>query len=316
MLRYQPVFRNLLLVVVMLTAALTAYFLSISVIAFQKAAIIVPVDKLQAFPNSADTRLQSAFPDVRQLLGAIPYQSGKAIYDILPRDRYDKTIKNGYGNCSNLSFGMAVYLLRHNYDFRIVHILPYDDFLTGNGHTLLEMPYLLDGASRIGLVDIMEGGLPQVVDDVFIDFSMLQQKHLNAPSILPLNSRKDGGSPYYEGFLNNSAVGIAPGEEIARYFDFIDKLYIDLGNKRLERIIFSGIAIVADYYPHTYVAREDYARLFAGKMQVVWAARTLVWLFRLIPLLGFMLVVLSILGKRFAVEERRPATFDGQSKTV
>ena len=290
--KYRRTIRDVFLGALFLAAVLTAYFLSISIIAFQKAAMIVPADAA-ASDMSASRSVDSyrSGPDVRKLLEPIPYQSSKAIFDILPLDRFRKTVQMGYGNCSNLVFGMSFLLLQRDYAFQVVHFIPYDGFLIGTGHTVLDMPYVLDGVAREGLVDVLEGGLPRE-NDTFIDLPMLQQKHLSHPSIMPLNGRKDDESSYYGDFLNNAAIGVVPREEIARYYAFIDRIYIPLGSKRLERVIYSGAAIVFGRYPHTYVSREDYARLFAGKSSLLlWAAQLLIWLLRLMPLLILLLLL-------------------------
>ncbi len=275
--------RVVFLCAVALAALLIALFLSISLVAFQKAAMLAPVDTMDVFLTGSAESSRSA-PDVRQLLEPIPYRDSGSIFDVLPQDRFHKTIKTGRGNCSNLSFGMAFLLLQRSYAFQVVHIIPYDGLFSGTGHTVLDMSYIIDGVTHRGLVDILEGGLPRVKDS-FIDLPTLLKKHLDQPAILPLNVRKDVESAYYGNFLEGSAVGVVPRDEIARYFSFINRIYIPLGNKRLERIIYSGVAIVFGYYPHSYVSQEDYARLFAGKSYLIWAAQALIWLLRLIPLL-------------------------------
>lgn len=292
--KYRRTIRNVFLGALALKALLMSYILSISLIAFQKAATIAPVDviRIDALASNSIGSHRSS-PDIRKLLEPIPYQSSKAVFDILPRDRFRKTIQMGYGNCSNLVFGMTFLLLQGNYDFRIVHLMPFDGFLIGAGHTLLDMPYTLDGVARAGMVDVLEGGLPQA-NNRFIDLPMLREKHLNEPSIVPLNGRKDENTIYYGDFLNNAAVGIVTREEVARYFDFIDRIYIPLGSKRLERVVYSGAAIVFGRYPHTYVSREDYVRLFAGKLPVLWATQILIWLLRLMPLLALLLLISHI----------------------
>lgn len=283
--------KRVAIVALSVTLLLLAYFVHVSPIAFQKAAMLVPVRAQMLESIGLDSQDGSpSIPDVRKLIEPIPYREAKAIFEVLPSDRYRKTIEQGYGNCSNLTMGMAVYLLGNHYNFRVVHFLPYADFLTGNGHTLLDMPYTLDGITHRGLVDMMEGGIP-VSKNAYIDFATLQKKHLVEPSIFPLNKLKDDSSPYYGSFLDSAAVGIAPRSEISGYFSFLEAIYVPLGNKRLERIIYSGIGVVLNFFPHTYVSREEYARLFADKQGVLWMAKTLLWLLRILPLLIVLLLV-------------------------
>lgn len=293
---HSPIHRILLMIFGgMLLAALilTAIFWKISMIAFQKTAMITPVVEMPAGAFMPPAQANRSALDVKALISAIPYENGTAIFDILPRDRFHKTIEMGYGNCSNLSFGVAYWLLLQRYPFQIVHLIPYDSFLSGKGHTLLNMPYQFDGAEQTGLVDVMEGGLPRVAGH-YLDLSALQKKYLGDVAIAPLNPRKDRDSEYYGEFLNNAAVGIVNQEEIAQYFAFINRVYFSLGSKRLERVFFSGIAMVFGQYPRTYVTREEYLRLFGDKIYLPWMAQLLLWLSRMLLLMTIVSASIAI----------------------
>lgn len=290
----------------LLATVLVGAFFSISMISFQKAAMIVPVTE---FPPELDEsrELTSQVPDIEALVARIPYQNGRAILDILPRERFYKTIESGYGNCSNLSFGMAYLLLQRGYRFQIVHLIPYNGFLIGNGHTLLNMPYQLNGQPREGLVDVMEGGLP-VNGGNYLDLSGLQSKHLIDTTIFPLNSRKDNRSIYYGEFLDNAAVGIVNQNDIARYFSFVEYIYFPLGSKRLERIVFSGVAIVFGYFPPTYVTTQEYSKLYAEYSYLPKAAQLLLWLLRLLPCMFALLILMQLqqrIGQRVQARKMR-----------
>lgn len=282
---YRRFVHRMFLVVLCAVLALVAYFFNISLVAFQKVAMIAPVSDIRSVAATDVDWQNHRVPDVRNLLSAIPYQNGGMVFDILPRDRFHKTVEMGYGNCSNYAFGMAYLLLQSSYSFQIVHFIPYQGFLTGNGHTLLNMRYRLDGSERTGLVDMMEGGLP-VVDGHYLNLPTLQQKHLPPVTILPLSPRKDTRSEYYGEFLNNAAIGIVKPTEIERYFTFVERTYLPLGNKRLERIIYSGLAMLFGQFPSTYVSAQEYEALYADKAYLPWLAQLLLWLTRL--MLGLM----------------------------
>lgn len=302
--RFRLTLRRCLLFALLLAAGLAVYFLHISMVAFQKAAMITPADVVPVENFVTMPAPENRPPlDVRELLGHIPYQSSKPIYDIFPPDRYRKTIEMGYGNCSNLVFGMSFLLLKRDYPFQIVHLIPYEGFLQGSGHTVLNMPYVLDGAEHVGIVDVLEGGVPQS-NGRFIDLPALQQKHLQQWSIFPLNRHKDDASIYYGEFLDKAALGVVPGTEVANYFSFVDRIYVPLGHKRLERVVFSGIAIVAGAYPHTYVSRGEYARLFAGATYLPTAAQLLIWLMRIIPCLALLSLISYLLARRLPVSAK------------
>ncbi len=240
-----------------IAVALCGYFALTSPIAFQKSVVIEFLDRSQY-----EQPKPRSYVDIRAVLEPIPYKGGM-VYEVHPRQKYLRTLQEGYGNCSNLAFGLAYFLRDQNVAYQIVYILPPEDFLKGGGHMVVNMPFALDGAREYGIVDVLEGGLPKS-DGKFVDLELLEKGSLTKPSILPMNSAKDDQSKYYGEFLDSSVIGIATSDEINAYFSFIEMIYVPLGRPRVEKMLYDSLAIVFGYYPTLCVAKEDAADLFAG----------------------------------------------------
>lgn len=283
--------RTSLLLVGCLTLGIQIYFLATSPVAFQKSVSIVPKDLAGIAPIEAnDDPL-----DILKLISGIPYVStAHSAYEIAPRQRYEKTIEQGYGNCSNLAMGLAYLLRQRQQPYQIVHILPHDGFLRGIGHTVMNMPYRFDGRIYTGIVDLYEGGLP-VSGESFVDLDRLREKNLTDFRIFPLNSQKDTESIYYDEFLNNSAIGVMSSQEINSYYDFLDLVYLPLGSAKLERNAYLTLALVLGKYPHVYVEPDEYQRLFHDHQSVLLLGQTLLWAMRATLMLITMWGALAII---------------------
>jgi len=274
----------------LLVIVLARYFLVTSPVAFQKSVAIKFVNKSQLMLPEP-----KSYIDIQQILHKIPYKDyGGMVYEIQPQQKYSQTIKNGYGNCSNLVFGLAYHLRQRNHEYQIVHLLPPDGFLNGDGHTVINTPYVINGKNSYGIVDVHEGGLPQD-NDLLIDLNSLRNANFSNPSILSLNPNKDEQSPYYGEFLDNSIVGIIKSEEVDVYFNFIDKIYVPLGNKKIEKMLYDGLSVVFGYYPNIYVVQEDYFVLFEGNKATKILAHVLLISIRSLLLLLVFLVTILLL---------------------
>ena len=191
--------------------------------------------------------------DVSFFIKSIPYQgSPKFVYSVLPSTKYRKTIIEGHGDCSNLSFGAAYYLLERKIDFDIIHFLPPESFLKACGHVALRVPYNLNNTKRIGVVDLAEGGIPHN-NGIFLDIGDLGND-ATCISILTLTELKDSSSRYYVGeYLDRLFIGWTPANEVQRYYDFIEAAYISFGNEKVEKYFFDGLALLLGYYYRIYV---------------------------------------------------------------
>ena len=285
--------RNLRIVATMLlllVVPLLVYFLTTSPVAFQKSTAIKFVNKSELLLSEP-----KGYINIQEILQRIPYKdNGGMVYEISPKQKYKKTIKEGYGNCSNLAFGLAYYLDQNNHEYQIVHLMPPDGFLNGQGHTVVSTPYTIKDIKKYGIVDVYEGGLPQNNNE-FVDVNNLRTGGFDNPLILSLNSKKDSNTPYYEDFLNKAIVGIIKSEEVKSYFNFIDYIYVPLGNKRIEKILYDGLSVVLGYYPNIYVLEDDFDTLLRENKANRILAITLLTSIRIFIVLSILLAVAQML---------------------
>lgn len=132
--------------------------------------------------------------------------------------------------------------------------------------------------------------------DSLVGVDALRSGRLENPSILALNDKMDGETDLYGDSLSGSVIGIMRKEEVESYFSFIDKVWLPLGIKRLEKIVFDGIAVVLGYYPKTYVSEQDYNKLFEDNEAVRLASETLLMSIRLVFLMAIILIFLRTVG--------------------
>jgi hypothetical protein len=239
-------------------------------VAFQKSNALAPAARIEPLRGGSHLDL-----DVR--LASIPYQrSEEAVLSVDPRTRYRETILAGRGNCSNLAFGLAYELERFGIDYQIVHLLP-SDFLSGRGHTVLRTRYELDGREHTGVVDLLEGGVPTSGGRA-LDVNDLRRAPIASFAIRSLNERRDTQSPYYGAFLSGAHLGFIPSREVHDYFRFVESLYVPLGSRRTEKMVYDGLAVVAGVYPRIYV--PEFAELVAGKRLELGAHVAACWILR------------------------------------
>ncbi len=265
----------------LLALSLSGLFVIQNPVAFQKSVVVQPVDF-----DTLETSYDRNNFDVRAILEAVPYQSTAMVYEVEPEAKYIKTIEQGYGNCSNMTFGLAYYLSRQQQQYMIVHLMPIDGFLQGEGHTVVNTSYMLDGKRYSGIVDVLGGGLPRN-NGAFVELADLRAGNMQNVSLLTLNPRKGEGSPFYGEFLDTSVVGVIFSEDVESYFDFIGSIYIPLGSRKLEKYIYDGIAILFGKYPAVYVDTQDYGILFKDKWAVKYPSETFLMSARIMIALGF-----------------------------
>jgi hypothetical protein len=263
-------------------------FLIESPIAFQKASSIAV-----GSDPALDWERPSPVLDARRVIGSIPYQSPEAIFEVLPQRIYECTMLEGRGNCANKVRGLSVFLVKAGIPFHRVDMLPIDGFLYGMGHTLARVKYELDGQTRVGLIDVLEGAL-LVEGSKPMDLGELRRAKPFTIELLPINKRCDGASEYYGTFLEGSVIGTTDPNETRRYFRFIESIYFPVGELRFQRLCFNAIAVVCGQFPFTRVSQADYERLFKGRMIVVYAASALRWSARLLVVLFAASIVLRV----------------------
>lgn len=271
-----------------LSIALGGYFFATFPGAYKTCTTIKFVDEPpRMVPRNTDSSV-----DIRNVIAKIPYQAHPAIvYVPKPELKYQQTIVDGRGNCSNMSFGMSYRLLRDRCDFQIVHILSPNKFLKGVGHTVLNMPYQLDGESRHGIVDVFNAGLP-TSDREPITIDQLRSGKLTQPDIVLLNSVRVPQMSFYESFLDSSALAVIEDEEVDDYFKFMDSVYFSVGNTKIEKYFYETIAFTLGKYPNLYVANSDYDQLFSGSNKYIrYMALALTWSFRFLIVAGPILII-------------------------
>lgn len=261
---------------------------------FQKLNVIRPAE---AIP---DLRVQEDdFIDVYDVVRSIPYDGGR-VWTVVPKEKHRQTILRGRGNCSNLSYGLAYELARSNIDYQLISFLDRDEFVDGGGHTVIRVGYRYDGSPRVGLVDLVRGGLPRSGDS-FLDVSDLRGLAIEDFSIEPLNARKFEGADeprFYGEDLESSAIGYIRAEDIERYFDFIETVYVPLGSERLEKHVFDGLALLLGTLPT--IRLPAYPELVERHRLAFVAHRSSLWILRsaLVVLPAALLLELVVAASR------------------
>jgi hypothetical protein len=271
-------------------------------VAFQKVNAIADAEGIEPVRSEASL-------DVAARLAAIPYRAGdEAVWAVEPRARYRETILEGRGNCSNLAFGLAYELDWRGLDYQLIHLMPHD-FLAGSGHTVVRTRYRYREVERVGVVDLLEGGLPASAGRP-LDVDDLARGAVPSFSIVALHAKQDARSDYYGAFLDEVRLGYITARDIHAYFDFIDAVYVPLGSPRLEKYVFDGLAVLAGAYPRIHV--PDAAGLFAGNrleravlVAACWVLRSAVFL---IPGYLALLLARTLAARHHALRTRAQRT--------
>lgn len=227
--------------------------------------------------------------DVKTFLASIPYSKNmQMIYAVDPAVKYAHTIAGGKGNCSNLVFGAAYYLDKCGIDYQIIYFLPPEKFLRGEGHVVLRTRYLLDGKEHVGIVDVLEGGIP-CSGGKFLDVADVSKGAVSDFSIMSLNAEKDNESSYYGSFLDNTSIGWTSADEVNRYFRFIERIYVPLTNYKVEKYAYDGLALIAGFLPKIRVtcAADLFGKYKLERIFFIFSAWILRMAVFLIPLVIF-----------------------------
>lgn len=281
-------------------ALLVAVILAVGPTAFQKS---VTIKKIDADRFSSELSSNGNALNVADFLASIPYQDkANMVWHPDPGEKYRRTIIQGDGNCSNLVFGASYYLLEQKIDFSIIHLMERDGFLQGSGHTVISLPYMLDGKLHVGVVDVLEGGLPLGMDGQFLSFEdvLLRKQQLNndAKNVLVLNVRKSGVSSYWtDDFLSRIEIGVVLSKEIEDYFKYLDVFYFSVGHPKLEKYIYDGLAVLFGVLPNVYVRSDGYSELFSSGNSIVIRNVSIACLYglRLVLAIFLLLVVFHVL---------------------
>ncbi len=188
---------------------------------------------------------------------AIPYRSQPHyVYAVHPENRFNTTIAGGNGDCSNFSFAGAYHFIREGIDFELIHFLPPNSLFSGGGHVAVRVPYQLNNDTVVGILDIAGGGVP-LLDGIGADYGDAQKTEPNLEFIRVSDKAPIYFKNYYTNeFLNSVYLGFTPASGVKRYFRFIENFYVPLGNDKLEKMVYDGLALFSGQYYDIYTDEE------------------------------------------------------------
>ncbi len=79
--------------------------------------------------------------------------------------------------------------------------------------------------------------------------------------MISLTTRRQPRVDYYGSFLDDAVIAVINDHEVEGYFRFMNKIYVPLGNPKMEKYIYESLSFVLGKYPNVYVAKSDYERL-------------------------------------------------------
>jgi len=231
--------------------------------------------------------------DLPAFINAIPFRGSERVNLVRPSQLYKACIEEGAGNCANKSRGLSWFLTNEGIPFQRLDLLPINGFLEGKGHTIVRTRYAMDGVVRVGLVDMLEGGVP-TFRNTPIDLSELQQAAPYSLGLRTFSPRVDDQSDYYGSFLENLVIGVVEGEQVSRYLRYLERWHVDLGYPSYERVTYAGLAIVIGIFPQTHVTPEQYRTMYATAPWTFRLAWSLTWCVRTLMVLLPLTVALRI----------------------
>jgi hypothetical protein len=244
----------------------------------------VAFQKVGALSGAAIPPFDSAtVVDVAPTLRAMPDRgsegSSTIVYDVLPLRKRQRTLGEGWGNCSSLVFGMAAELDAEGKEYRIVHLMPLEHFLDGTGHTLLRARFALPEGPRLGLVDVAAAAIPRSAGRP-LEPEDLGRGEIPGFRLDPVRPESEDWTPFYaEDFQSDLVLGWITSADLARYFRFLETVYVDAGlPPRVEKIVYDGLALVLGFYPTIHAdrlaeARQRHRLRFAMHETSLWTLR-------------------------------------------
>ena len=252
----------------------SAFFFIFSPTALQRGLSIKSVDKIDKIKLFNNSYNSYSINEISNQIKSIPYQlNNKMVYAINPKEKLKKTIVEGDGNCSNLSFGSSIYSLYNKKKSVPIKLFTNEGFLKGSGHTV----QLMSLQKKNIIVDFLEGGLPLKCGKPFQLKGLYDQGEceLGFKVISPI---KDKENFYFtEKKLNNYIIGIHSQLEVDRYHKFIERIYFPLFNKKLEKIFFDSVSLVSGFYPKVYVQSAQWKLLFEDRKYLIIISK--IWLY-------------------------------------
>ncbi len=226
------------------------YFFINSPLAFQKI-MSIKMDENHSYYN--DIYQDADLKHIINIIGDIPYNREIPNWEVHPKKKYENSIINGFGNCSNYSQSL-IYELTNLKQKGFVFYLLYKDlsFLDGSGHAAVQIKYNNENI----IIDINEAGIP-LNNETYLsidDFDSITSENLNQ---LKLNKVSDQFNQYFnKEIISKSEIGKVRQKELEDYFRFIENIYVPLGNSKLEKIFYDSLALLFGFFPSTYVSKE------------------------------------------------------------
>ncbi|MEM7043369.1 MAG: hypothetical protein AAF543_11215 [Pseudomonadota bacterium] len=248
-----------------------AWIAASSPIAFQKANVVTP-----STPRGVPDLIVSTPLDADKVVGDIPYRGGE-VWAVKPSAKYEATILGGSGNCATKTLGLAHYLGENGIDYQIIDLMHSGTFLAGIGHTLMRVAYRHNGQERVGLIDMLEGGLPTDGERYF-DVADLTDGAIPNAKVDPLNERKDDHARYFGAFLDGVVIGYRSAADVNRYHGFVDSIYVPLGHEKLEKYVYDGVSLIFGYLPSLQVT--EYERMLEDIGPTIYLHRFALWTLR------------------------------------
>jgi hypothetical protein len=253
--------------------------------------------------------------DVERLISGIPYKTeSSSIPYSLPSDRFNQSILDGTGNCADFSFGAAFWLRSKEIDYEVLHFLPINNFLEGQGHTIVRSSFELDGTKEVGLIDFLYGGLITNNDrtlDVTDITAIVSQGNPDKIAIRSLSTYHNDESLEIavDLSLKKYVVGRLLGDDINRYFSFVEFIHFKFGHRYLEKLFVDGVALLMGVYPKIYVDPNE--NLLSGLQYKKFIYSTCLWALRLLALLWLVFLITCIFKMiHNGIKEK----FDGSKK--
>ena len=233
--------------------------------------------------------------EILSLLDSIPSRRVvKNSWFVNPKSKYEDTILNGNGNCSNLAFGVMYSFDQSKHQAAIVHFLRKDfKFLYGNGHSLL----LINLGENNALLDFLDRGNTlrngHLINIKKLNFNESDSLDKQIYSNLKVSSDEHFNIDY----LSQVTFALIPQKEVTQYFKFIDAIYVHVGLVYLEKLFFDTIALAFGKYPGTYVTENFFWETYKNAKLFTFFS----YLFLLFFHLTYVTFILMIIKKIYKI---------------
>lgn len=254
---------------------------------FQKANTLMQWDEMPTRPKDYSRDVMSALRDV-------PYRDLIEVSAVLPSDLVRATLREGGGNCANRTQAFAYELDHQGVDYQIIDVIQPESVSRGVGHTMIRL--------STGLLDVHNAGLP-LGGGKALDLPDLQEGPIQDYRAISLNSRKTGTSRYFGDFLEGAVIGYRDPGDMRRYWTFIEAIFIPIGNDRLEKMIYDGLALIVGVLPPIRV--DDYQSIWEANAGAIILGKSALACIRA-AILVITVQAIIILVQRIACRASRP----------